>query len=73
MSSLFDFKKIDLKVDLKKMTVQMLNEKVLKKELCMVSPDVEILGSDGTILISSEGETDDIIEKLLQVTLQCSE
>lgn len=52
------------------MTVKMLNEKVLKKELCMIAPDVEILDGLGTILISSEdGETDGIGDKLLKVIL----
>lgn len=50
------------------MTVKMLSEKVLKKELCMIGPDVEIDDGAGTILISSEeGETDDIGDKLLKV------
>lgn len=50
------------------MTVKALNEKVLKKELCVVAPDVEIVDGTGTILISSEeGETDDIADKLLKV------
>lgn len=57
-----------MKIDLDKMTVKMLNEKVLKKELCMVSPDVEIQDGTGTILISSEeGECDEIGDKLLKV------
>lgn len=48
--------------------MKMLSEKVLKKELCMIGPDVEIDDGAGTILISSEeGETDDIGDKLLKV------
>ncbi|CAL8069551.1 unnamed protein product [Orchesella dallaii] len=58
---------IVLKIDLERMTVRMLNEKVLKKELCMIAPDVEIEDGCGTILISSEeGETDDIGDKLVK-------
>jgi hypothetical protein len=46
----------------------MLGEKILKSELCMIAPDVEIDDGQGTILISSEeGETDDIADKLLKV------
>ena len=51
------------------MTVRALCERVLKKELNMVAPDVEIDDGQGTILISSEeGETDDIADRLLKVT-----
>jgi ubiquitin-like 1-activating enzyme E1 B len=58
---------IALKVDVSKMTVRTLGERVLKKELNMVAPDVEIDDGQGTILISSEeGETDDIADKFLQ-------
>ncbi|ODM91116.1 SUMO-activating enzyme subunit 2 [Orchesella cincta] len=58
---------IVLKIDLDRMTVRMLNEKVLKKELCIIAPDVEIEDGCGTILISSEeGEMDDIGDKLLK-------
>lgn len=54
------------------MTVRALGERVLKKELNMVAPDVEIDDGQGTILISSEeGETDDIAEKFLKVTCHC--
>jgi ubiquitin-like 1-activating enzyme E1 B len=53
------------------MTVRALCERVLKKELNMVAPDVEIDDGLGTILISSEeGETDDIADKLLKVILR---
>jgi len=53
------------------MTVRTLGERVLKKELNMVAPDVEIDDGQGTILISSEeGETDDIADKLLKVKIQ---
>ena len=43
---------IALKVDVSKMTVRALGERVLKKELNMVAPDVEIDDGQGTILIS---------------------
>jgi len=57
-------------MDLEKMTVRMLGEKVLKGELCMIAPDVEIDDGCGTILISSEeGETDDIADKFLKVRM----
>lgn len=46
----------------------MLGEKILKTELCMIAPDVEIDDGQGTLLISSEeGEMDDIADKLLKV------
>jgi len=62
-----DKPEIGLKIDLEKMTVKMLGDKVLKKELCMIEPDVEISDGTGTILISSEeGETGDIGDKLLK-------
>jgi len=49
------------------MTVRALGDKVLKAELCMIAPDVEIDDGKGTILISSEeGETDDIADRLLK-------
>jgi len=57
-----------VKLDLEKTTVRMLGEKILKTELCMIAPDVEIDDGQGTILISSEeGETDDIADKLIKV------
>lgn len=57
-------------MDLEKMTVRILGDKVLKTELCMIAPDVEIDDGQGTILISSEeGETDDIADKLLKVLI----
>merc|ERR1719237_412580 len=47
------------------MTVKALEEKILKGELNMVAPDVEIDGR-GVILISSEeGETEELAEKSL--------
>ena len=58
-----------VKIDVLRMTVRALCERVLKKELNMVAPDVEIDDGQGTILISSEeGETDDIADRLLKVT-----
>ncbi len=60
-----------MKIDVSRMTVRALCERVLKKELNMVAPDVEIDDGLGTILISSEeGETDDIADKLLKVILR---
>jgi len=57
---------IVVKVDVNKMTVRGLGERILKKGLNMVAPDVEIDDGQGTILISSEeGETDDIADKPL--------
>jgi ubiquitin-like 1-activating enzyme E1 B len=56
-----------VKVDLDKMTIRLLGDKILKKEFCMIAPDVEIDDGKGTIIISSEeGETDDIADKLLK-------
>eukprot|EP00795_Rhopilema_esculentum_P001360 gene1360-15763_t len=49
-----------------KMTVKMLEEKILKEKFAMVAPDVEIEDGKGTILISSEeGETEDNNSKML--------
>lgn len=54
------------------MTVRMLNEKVLQKELFMIAPDVSIDDGEDSILISSEpGETDGIQDKLLKASYLC--
>ncbi|KAK6184729.1 hypothetical protein SNE40_007138 [Patella caerulea] len=49
-----------------KITIKFLEEKILKGDLGMVAPDVEIDNGMGTIIISSEeGETEENNEKLL--------
>ncbi|KAL3858925.1 hypothetical protein ACJMK2_009174 [Sinanodonta woodiana] len=50
-----------------KITVKVLEEKIIKGGLGMVAPDVEIDDGKGTILISSEeGETEENTEKFLE-------
>jgi ubiquitin-like 1-activating enzyme E1 B len=61
-----DKPELGLKADLDKLTIRILKEKVLQSTLNMIAPDVEIEGK-GTILLSSEeGESDEIIDKLLK-------
>jgi len=56
---------VNVTLNVHKMTVKALEEKILKGELNMVAPDVEIDGR-GVILISSEeGETEELAEKSL--------
>uniref|UniRef100_A0A6I8PP35 SUMO-activating enzyme subunit 2 n=1 Tax=Xenopus tropicalis TaxID=8364 RepID=A0A6I8PP35_XENTR len=50
---------VTVKLNVHKVTVQMLQDKILKEKFAMVAPDVQIEDGKGTILISSEaGETD---------------
>jgi ubiquitin-like 1-activating enzyme E1 B len=58
---------VSVKLDMKTFTLKMLEEKVLKTQLNMVAPDVEIDDGKGTIIISSEeGETTDNNNKTLE-------
>ncbi len=52
-----DKHQIGVQLDLEKVTLKVLEERILKGELNMVAPDAEIDGK-GVILISSEEETD---------------
>ncbi|EDO46454.1 predicted protein [Nematostella vectensis] len=53
-------------VNTETMTIQALEEKVLKERFGMIAPDVEIDDGKGTIIISSEqGETEDNLPKAL--------
>ncbi|XP_067126571.1 SUMO-activating enzyme subunit 2 isoform X2 [Centruroides vittatus] len=57
---------ISVSLNIKTTSVKSLEEKILKGQLHMVAPDVEIDDGKGTILISSEeGETEDNKEKVL--------
>lgn len=57
---------VSVKLNTKSFTVKMLEEKVLKSQLNMIAPDVEIDDGKGTILISSEeGETEENGDKFL--------
>ncbi|XP_069463195.1 SUMO-activating enzyme subunit 2 isoform X1 [Ambystoma mexicanum] len=50
---------VTVKLNVNKVTVQMLQDKILKERFAMVMPDVQIEDGKGTILISSEeGETE---------------
>ncbi|XP_018095965.1 SUMO-activating enzyme subunit 2-A-like isoform X2 [Xenopus laevis] len=50
---------VTVKLNVHKVTIQMLQDKILKEKFAMVAPDVQIEDGKGTILISSEaGETD---------------
>ncbi|XP_053305621.1 SUMO-activating enzyme subunit 2 [Spea bombifrons] len=50
---------VTVKLNVQKVTVLMLQDKILKEKFGMVAPDVQIEDGKGTILISSElGETD---------------
>lgn len=61
-----DKPEVSVSLNTKTMTVKNLEEKILKGQLHMVAPDVEIDDGKGTILISSEeGETEDNKEKFL--------
>lgn len=56
---------VSVKLNLNKMTLKALEDKILKDALSMVAPDVEIEGR-GVILISSEeGETEENLDKTL--------
>ncbi|XP_041376395.1 SUMO-activating enzyme subunit 2-like isoform X2 [Gigantopelta aegis] len=48
-----------------KITVKYFEEKILKSELNMVAPDVEIEGTGSIVVSSEEGETDENMDKLL--------
>ena len=59
-------REVHVKLDLGKTTVRTLVDKILKKSLNFVAPDVELDGK-GVILVSSEeGETDDNNDKTLE-------
>ena len=57
-----------VQLNVEKITVKTLEDKILKSALNMVAPDVEVMDGKGTILISSEeGETEANNDKLLKV------
>jgi ubiquitin-like 1-activating enzyme E1 B len=57
---------VKVKLDVNKMTIKQFESKILKQELAIVAPDVEIDDGSGRIVISSEeGETEDNYDKTL--------
>ncbi|XP_047494329.1 SUMO-activating enzyme subunit 2-like [Penaeus chinensis] len=58
---------VSVRLNVEKITVKVLEDRILKSALNMIAPDVEICDGKGTILISSEeGETEANNDKLLK-------
>lgn len=59
---------VSVRLNVEKITVKVLEDRILKSALNMIAPDVELCDGKGTILISSEeGETEANNDKLLKV------
>ncbi|XP_037794312.1 SUMO-activating enzyme subunit 2-like isoform X1 [Penaeus monodon] len=58
---------VSVRLNVEKITVKVLEDRILKSALNMIAPDVELCDGKGTILISSEeGETEANNDKLLK-------
>ncbi|ROT63749.1 putative SUMO-activating enzyme subunit 2-like [Penaeus vannamei] len=58
---------VSVRLNVEKVTVKVLEDRILKSALNMIAPDVELCDGKGTILISSEeGETEANNDKLLK-------